>query len=180
MRTLCVPLAIAGVFAITAIAHAEDGEIRQEAQTRHYRLVLLIGPNETVYTSAQARLERPNSGEVMLGGRVSGNIADVMPEAGDVARSAVPRSLPDLHHLELHVYSRATGKTISEAHVSITVMDSDRKSRPMPIARMYGVDEGPDDLHYGNNVELPPGAYSIETAVNGERVRFAVRVPEGS
>ena len=181
MSKLWVPLAIAGVLAMTAIAGADDGDIRQEAQTRHYRLVLMIGRNETVYTAAQARLERPTSGEVMLGGRVSGNIADVMPEAGGGAtRGTAARSSPDLHHLELHVYSRATGKTIPEAHVTIAVMDSSRKSRSMPIARLYGIDEGPEDLHYGNNVALPPGAYTIETAVNGERVRFAVMMPEGS
>jgi len=181
MRMLSIPLAIVGVLAIAATARAEDGEIRQETQTRHYRLVLLIGPNETVYTAAQARLERPRAGEVMLGGRIAGEIADVMPEAGGSARPPAARSAsPDLHHLELHVYSRATGKAVPEAHVTIAVTDSDRKSRPMPVARMYGIDEGPEDLHYGNNVALPPGFYTIETAVNGERARFSVTVPEGS
>jgi len=181
MRMLSIPLAIAGVLAISATARAEDGEIRQEMQTRHYRLVLMIGPNETVYTAAQARLQRPRSGEVMLGGRIAGEIADVMPEAGGPPRAPAARSAsPDLRHLELHVYSRSTGRTVSEAHVTIAVTDADRKSRSMPIARLYGIDEGPDDLHYGNNVALPPGFYTIETAVNGEHARFAVTVPEGS
>lgn len=180
MRKLCIPLAVAGMLlAMTASVRADDGEVRQEAQTRHYRLVLLIGPTEAVYTAAQARLERPSSGEIMLGGRVAGNIADVMPEAGGAPRVAA-RSTPDLHHLELHVYSRATGKTVPEAHVTIAVTDSDRTNHPVPVARMYGIDEGPDDLHFGNNINLPPGHYTIETAINGERARFAVMMPEGS
>jgi len=180
MRTLSIPLAIAGILATTVLASAEESEVRQEAETPHYHLVLLIGPNETVYTAAQARLERPSAGEIMLGGRVSGGIADIMPEAGGPARGATVRSSPDLHHLELHVYSRATGRAVPEAHVTIAVTDGQRKRRSMPIARMYGVDEGPEDLHYGNNVILPPGAYTIETAINGEHARFAVKVPEGS
>ena len=65
------------------------------------------------------------------------------------------------------------------ARVTIVLEGSDKKRHTIPIVRMYGVTEGVDDLHYGNNVMLSPGAYAVDATVNGEAAHFSVTVPAG-
>ncbi len=154
----CIFLLAAGA------AQAEPAVVTQRATTKHYKLELQVGPPERMYTASEARAAHPASGEIMVGGR--------MPE--------MMHDTAEMRHLELHIYSRANGRTIGEAHVAILVSGGDRRGLSVPIARMYGVSEGPEDLHYGNNVMLPAGSYTIEAVVNGERARFPVTVPGSS
>jgi len=42
---------------------------------------------------------------------------------------------------------------------------------------MYGVATGPNDTHYGNNLAMPPGNYTINVTANGEKSSFKVMVP---
>ncbi len=42
---------------------------------------------------------------------------------------------------------------------------------------MYGIKEGIPDTHYGNNVSLPPGNYTVAITVNAEKAEFTVTVP---
>ncbi len=59
----------------------------------------------------------------------------------------------DTRHLEVHVFSRATGKVVTTARCAITVINSATKKRmSIPVATMYGVKEGLADWHYGNDV----------------------------
>ena len=170
MKKPMLAAALIAIGGFAATARADEAPAKQEVITPHYRLVLRIGPTETMYTAAEARMHHPTSGEIMVGGRM----ADEMP---GMAHGSNGKNDPDRRHLELHVYSRATGKIVVEAHVTIAVSGADKKSLSVPIARMYGIDEGPDDMHYGNNVVLRPGAYSVRAAVNGERARFAISLP---
>ena len=170
--SLAAGLAVSGV--LSAGAWADGAGNWQEMMTGHYRLVLRIGPPEPVFTLAEARARRPRSGEVMVGGQT----AD-MPASMD--RDVAAASEEGFRHLELHVDSRATEKPVIEAHVTLTVASADRKSsRAVPIARLYDIEQGLEDLHYGNNVPLPPGDYIVRAAVNGEHVRFHVSVAAGS
>jgi hypothetical protein len=177
MANLPTLVAVAGMLALAGGARADDESLRQETETAHYRMVLQIGATEVMYTASEAKAKHPTSGEIMIGGRMVDGITGVGAEA---SKPASAKTSPDLRHLELHVYSRATGKMVPEAHVTIGVIGADKKSRAVPIARMYGIDEGPDDLHYGNNFALPAGTYVIDAAVNGERARFSVTVPQRS
>jgi len=43
---------------------------------------------------------------------------------------------------------------------------------------MYGVKEGQADWHYGNNVSMPPGTYTVKVVVNGEQALFHVTIPK--
>jgi len=51
-----------------------------------------------------------------------------------------------------------------------------QKADDVPIARMYGIKEGPSDTHYGNNGIMPPGNYTVEIAVKGEKAGLPVTV----
>ena len=147
-----------------ASAHAAGmTPIVQKAQTVHYRLVLQVGPTEKMYSKAEAAKMHPTSGEVMAGGAMS------MAESMNM----------DMRHLEVQVISRATGKVVTTAKVSITVTNSaTKKSTEVPVAAMYGVKEGPSDWHYGNNLAMPPGLYTVLVALNGEHAVFLVTIPK--
>jgi len=159
-----IPLAL---LALTGSSWADEmGAIKEEAQTQHYRLQLQIGPKEEMFSKAEADAKHPTSGEVMVRGRM--------------AEMHMGHSMAmDERHLEVQVRSRATGKVVTDARCSITVTpDSGGKPMKVSVAAMYGVTEGPEDLHYGNNVSMPPGAYTIRVVVNGERATFHVTIPK--
>jgi len=147
-----------------AYAHAaEMTPIVQKAQTAHYRLVLQVGPMEKMYSKAEVAKMHPTSGEVMAGGAMS--MAESMAM--------------DMRHLEVQVISRATGKVVTNAKVSITVTNTaTKKSTELPVATMYGVKEGPSDWHYGNNLSMSPGSYTVLVALNGEHRVFVVTIPK--
>src|SRR5260370_14883930 len=105
---------------------------------------------------------------------LSGKMESGMSDMGHAMAGMMPMS--DVRHVELHVYDRDTGKPVLDARVAITLTGADRKRRAAPIARMYGVEEGLDDVHYGNNVGLPVGAYTVDVTVNGERAHFSLTV----
>ena len=83
-----------------------------------------------------------------------------------------------MRHLELHVRSKATGKAVRNAKVSITVIDPAGQQIIVPIAVMYGISEGQDDWHYGNNVRLPPGQYGIQVSANQKTAHFDVTIAD--
>ncbi len=41
---------------------------------------------------------------------------------------------------------------------------------------MYDPTAGIQDMHYGNNIALGPGTYTVTVTVDGEQATFAVRV----
>ncbi|HLW60521.1 MAG TPA: hypothetical protein VKV57_11445 [bacterium] len=139
------------------------GVITQQSQTAHYILVLQIGPEEKMYSKAEAAKLHPASGEVMVSGAMA-----AMPMAG---------MSMDTRHLELHVLSRATRRVVTDARCRITVAGmSAGKNDAVPVGTMYGVAAGPADWHYGNNVQMPAGSYTITAVVNGEGATFHVTV----
>jgi hypothetical protein len=44
------------------------------------------------------------------------------------------------------------------------------------MVTMQGVIEGPGDFHYGNNVDLPTGHYTVTVAVGSESANFDFNV----
>jgi len=161
------------IVALMGAARA-DAPVTAESKTRHYRLSLQIGPTETMYSEAEAKTKHPTSGEIML----SGKMAAGMPGMSHAMPGMTPMS--GMRHVELHVYALDSGKTITDARVTITLIGADKRRHTVSIARMYGVTEGLDDLHYGNNLPLSTGLYTIETTVNGEAARFSVTIPPDS
>lgn len=163
-RLFSVPLLCASTLLGGHVARAAMGmggsTVKESALAGPYRLALQIGPLENMYTQAQAKQKHPMSGEVMLGGTMAmGGMGGPMPN----------------HHLELHVYNRATGTVVASAMVAITIRTAAGKllERP-PIAEMRGVTSGVSDTHFGNNVALKDGHYRVDVQVDSARASFMV------
>jgi predicted metal-binding membrane protein len=126
-----------------------------------YALTLTIGPAETMLTPAEARRTHARTGEVML----DGAMASAMPMGGMQ------------RHLELRVVDRTMGMAVTGAHVTIRVLGPGAPRSVLRLARMYGVKEGMKDLHYGANLNLERGVYTVRVRVSGHPATFRVRVP---
>ncbi|MCC7263520.1 MAG: hypothetical protein IT369_13465 [Candidatus Latescibacteria bacterium] len=134
--------------------------IEQSATTATYALTLEIGPSEKMLTPEEARTA--TSGEVM----VSGEMAMAMS------------GMATTQHLEVFVKDRKSGAIVSDQPVTIKVSNEATKEETVvPVAMMYGLSEGTADTHFGNNVMLMPGNYTIAVAVGSEQAIFMVTMP---
>lgn len=137
--------------------------VRQTKLAGPYKLMLQIGPLEKMYTEAQVKKLHPMSGEVM----VSGTMAMSGMGMNGMKGAAVN------HHLELHVYNRTTGKTLTKVMVALTITTPAGKLiQKVPIVVMYGIKEGVNDWHYGNNVALKHGHYHVLAQVDQTKATF--------
>ena len=69
-------------------------------------------------------------------------------------------------------------KGSAQRQVYITVIDSAGQQITVPIAVMYGISEGQEDWHYGNNVHLPPGPYGVQVSANLKAAHFDVTIAD--
>jgi len=130
-----------------------------------YRITLMIGPREAMYTQAQARRTHPTTGEIMLRGVMMGGMGMGM-------------DMPN-RHLEVHVLDRRAMRPVSNPMVSITYQaTSPMMMRPVqvPVAVMVGVSMNMSDIHYGNNVYMPAGTYRVSVHVNTAYATYTVRL----
>lgn len=157
-------IAFSLVLAFASNGYAQGGVITQKGATSHFQLLLLIGPEEKMYSEAEAAKMHPSSGEVMVSGTMGS-----MPMSGMAM---------DMRHLEVHVTDRVTAKVVTNTTCRITITNNTtKKSEAVPVAAMYGVKEGPSDWHFGNNVSMPPGSYTVTVVVNGEQAIFHLTIP---
>ena len=113
-----------------------------------------------MYTPTQAASQHPKSGEVMFGGQMN------MP-----ADTTNPP--PDWHHLEVHIFDKTTGNVVKTENPVLTVKnDATGQVQQVPIVVMQGIVEGPGDYHYGNNVDLPKGQYTVTVVIGSETASF--------
>lgn len=129
-----------------------------------YRITLKIGPMEQMYTQAQYKHTHPKHGEVMLRGAMA---------MGGMAMGKMN------HHLEVHVLSRTTMHVVDNAMVSISYEARDGMSMSptkVPVAIMMGIGMGMSDVHYGNNVSMAAGAYTVMVKVNATAASFTVKI----
>jgi hypothetical protein len=162
-RNMALLLGLIGAIA-SPVTAAELAPIKQEAQTVHYHLELQIGPIQKMFTTADVATQHPSTGEVMVG--------------GDMSMMGTSMDMGDTRHLEVRVSSLDKGTLVTDANVAIAVTDTgSKKVEDVAVAKMYGIKDGPSDTHYGNNISLPPGTYTVEITVNGEKTEFTVAVP---
>ena len=163
------------------MAMGDTSSLVSQTQTvGSYKLTLMIGSQEQMYTQQQFDQQHPTSGEVMVSGTMT------MPEGTPMAgmgtttsgmgtpTSGMAMGSTDTKHLEVHV-ADATGKTVTDATVTIEVIDNTAQnmSTNVPISTMYGVQQGMSDLHYGNNVTMPANRdYTVNVTVNGQQAVF--------
>jgi predicted metal-binding membrane protein len=138
-----------------------DQEVYQ-ATAGPYRLTLSIGPAERMLTIAEAKRTHARSGEVMLDGMMSG--------------SPAMAGMQMLRHVEVHVVDRAMGMQVTNAQVKLQLVNPAGAAQNVSVMRMYGVQEGIKDLHYGANVNLSTGIYTVRVRVNGHLKAFKVHV----
>jgi hypothetical protein len=158
-------LGIAMLVVACAAGSALGASPAQTKTTKSYVFKLEVGKAEQMWTPAQVRAKHPKTGEVM----VSGSMGTAMSMGGSS------------RHVEVAVAKRSNGKVVTGVHPTITVVDLTAKNAmpvKVPFAAMRGVDEGADDIHYGNNVDLVSGhRYQVTVALNGEKAVFQVKAP---
>ncbi|HEV2218083.1 MAG TPA: hypothetical protein VGV88_10980 [Candidatus Dormibacteraeota bacterium] len=144
----------------TTIHAAAAGTQIKLATSASYNFVAEIGGLQAMYTEAQASSQHPKTGEVMFGGTMT------MPsDTGNVS--------PDWHHLEVHVFDKKTGNVVKTVNPVLTVKnDTTGQTQQVPIVVMQGIVEGPGDYHYGNNVFLPKGEYTVTVVIGNETASF--------
>jgi hypothetical protein len=136
------------------------GQVIYHATAGPYTLTLGIGPAERMLTPAEAKRTHARTGEVMLDGMMN----------APMAMSGMQR------HVEVHVFRRSMGMTmaVSNAHVQLQIRKPGGSTQTVSVMRMYGVKEGMKDLHYGANVSLSGGSYTVYVRVNGHPATFTV------
>ena len=144
----------------TTVHAAAAGTQIKLGSTSAYNLVTEIGGLQAMYTPAQASSQHPRSGELMFSGSMT------MP-------SDTTNVSPDWHHLEVHIFDKKTGNVVKTVTPVITVTNtSTGQAQPVPLVVMQGIVEGPGDYHYGNNVDLPKGQYTVTVAIGSETANF--------
>lgn len=138
-----------------------QGQMPQTQTTAHYKFTLTIGPLATMLMPEQA--QGAKEGEVMV----------QMPGSAMPEMTMTDQGQPVNHHLEVQVIDLATNKVISDTMPTIVITDSASMSRTLsPVAAMYDVQVGQNDLHFGNNVYLAAGTYTIAVTYNNETGTF--------
>lgn len=141
-------------------AEAASEAIEQTATTKTYQLALAIAAPEKMLTAEEAK--SATEGEVMV--------------AGEMGMGTAERPLT--HHVEVSITDRKSGELITEQPVSITVTDDTTgQVTDIPVATMYGLDAGVSETHFGNNVALDAGDYTIVVTVGDEAATFHVTIP---
>lgn len=153
-------------------AHARSmgmGTVTIPVTAAAYRMTLMIGSREAMYTLAQARRTHPTTGEIMLRGAMMGGMNMGMGTGMDMPN----------RHLEVHVLDRGTMRPASNPTVSITYQAlSPMMMRPVnvPVAVMVGLNMDMADIHYGNNVFMHGGTYRVSVHVNMAYATYTVRL----
>jgi hypothetical protein len=164
MRLLTGAAAVA--VALVSAAASSAAVITQTTTTASYKLTLEVGPTETMYTAAQVKSMHPTSGEVMLGN-------------GSMMSGGMSGMSGSTRHLEVHIFSRSTGKVLTGLMPSIVVTDTSDKAMMadrLSVVTMEGIGEGVADYHYGNNVTLTRGhLYRVMVTVKGQKATFSFK-----
>ena len=137
-----------------------------------YRLTLVVGPLQHMYTRSQYNSLHPRSGEVMLSGAMMMGGTGTGMSMGMMGR-----------HLELYVTDRSTMRAVTNAMVGITYQPvvgmgvMAVRPRVVPIATMIEIGGGMASFHYGNNVALATRtAYHVAVRVNMTSALFTIRL----
>jgi len=160
-------LAIAAIAAVAIPATAMNmgSGVTMTKVAGPYKLVLQLLPAEPFYTQDQYAKEHPKDGMLVMGG------------ATPVAPGAA--SHPN-HHLIVHVYDAASGKALTNATVTIRYGTVSGATKNLPIVEMQAIGKGPQSTHYGNNLYLPDGTYTVTVTANGNTATFTVTAQAAS
>jgi hypothetical protein len=106
----------------------------------------------------------PMSGEAMV----------AMPGMAMPQMNTTDQGQPVNHHLEVHLKDASTGNVLSSPVPTISITDSGGNTWQVSnVVPMYDPSVGQSDLHFGNNVYLPDGTYTVTVMVGPEIATFA-------
>jgi hypothetical protein len=152
------------------------GTLIQVGSTTSYNLSVVIGSIQAMFTPAQVASQHPKTGEVMFSGQMT-MPPGMDPSTVDMGNMPSMNIPPEWRHLEAHIYDKKTGDVVKTLTPVITLTNKfTGMTRPISMVTMQGVIEGPGDFHYGNNVDLPTGQYTVTVAVGSESANFDFNV----
>ena len=136
--------------------------------THSYNLSVQVGGMEPMFTPADVAKNHPKRGEIMFQGQM------VMPPGMEGMTNMTSSSYPPgWRHLEVHAFDKNTGNVVKTVMPQITVTNAvTGQAQKLPVVTMQGLADSVGDLHYGNNVLMPSGAYTVSVVVNGESANF--------
>ena len=155
----------------TTVVRNQFAGITEVASTGSYDLTLEVGPLQPMYTPAQVSSQHPRAGEVMFTGQMA------MPPGMASMQSMAGMSAPGWYHLEVHFFDRTSGYPVRGLDPVITVVRvATGQAQTVSIVTMQGLNEGPRDFHYGNNVELPKGRHRVTATASEQTGSFDITV----
>jgi hypothetical protein len=161
--SVALTLAISAALGSLTPAHASSKTVSQTKIMGLYKVVLKIGPAQTMSMTSRSAAEK------MMNGK---NATCKMAPSHHLSAKAKYCN----RHVEVHVYRSANGKVITNAKVTISLADRIRnRTIKVPIATMEGK-QGKKDFHYGNNVFAQKGPYAVTVVVNKIKGVFGVRL----
>lgn len=104
------------------------------------------------------------------------------PMAKDAGATPVKVDGPKSPNHHLVAFVKKDGKPVEDANVEIMYRETSPKKTDwmtLPVVRMHVAGKSEKTTHYGNNVMLSPGEYSVRVEVNGSApATFDVTLPE--
>jgi hypothetical protein len=138
-------------------------------QTPSYVVVLVVQPlSDAVTGSSPTAAVSPTPTTPAGDNVISGSLANV--------------SGPGAAHVEFYICDRSTGGIASRLHPAVTLRNDSADVSPdtLPVAVLERSGQGVNDLHYGNNVSMEPGAnYTISVRIDSSNaIDLAYQVPD--
>ena len=170
-----------GTVALPTGACSPGENITSTQFTPSYVMVLDVGSTQPMYTKKQVASQAPTSGEIMLGGEMmtQEDMGGMSGMDGDMAMGDGTRASAD-KHLVVRICHRDEGEVVTDAdpEIHITDVTGGGEDAAVPVAKMQGIGEGPDDIHYGNDTPMPAGhEFTVEVHLDDEAATFQVTLP---
>lgn len=139
--------------------------------------VVMLAACDSSTTAGQASASTPAAAPSpaaasSAGAPASSDCAEAASKPGMGGSSAPPAGT---RHVEVMICDRTTGKVVVGAAPRMGMGTSSSSMTSMPVAQMYGVDAGPVETQYGNNVPMTPGQdYTITSTLNDQTATCTV------
>lgn len=133
------------------------------AETKDYLISLQIGPLAKMISEAQAK--QGMHGEIMV----------PIPGMSMPSMSMMFDGHMVNHHLEAHIFNRLTGAVVENEMPTISIQPagSTHWQALSSAVAMYGTRLQLADYHYGNNVYMKKGDYTITVTLHGQKAVFS-------
>lgn len=142
------------------------GSVMKDTTLGGLHIELHVMPAEPFYSRQEVASQNIPAGMLVIGGA---------PPVGLTAKSS-----PD-HHLVIHVYDVKSGKAVTDAKVRMSFRslgNSAGHQTNVPVVIMQEIGRGEQSTHYGNNVTMPNGSYSVAIIINRQKVTFTIALTD--